>query len=262
MGISLHTLQQDAYANVMRAIPTKKQMIEMCRIEDVDTKSKLVTAYFFDTDTIANNVPYCLPYYSLGTGIIFAPAKGSLGIATWDSIGKPLILAFTSPLGFDNTGADTRHLENLRHHNLPELLEGEVLVSSSGRSFVRFDKLGGLMLSNAFFAYLSIDENGVLDINVESAVATINGTAREEYLINYEQSVTIIKGIHESQGSHRGNNGLLLCYEITIGGEIVFGVTPDGKLIRKEETTHAERVQRSKRKRAYPKGSTRRFRRS
>lgn len=172
--------------------------IELCRVTGV--KDGGVSAYFPATYRHIENI-----LFPAGP-IQYIPNVGDIGLAIVGPLGQYVILGFCN---------------NLEESNL----EGEVLIQGPDKSFIKFDKLGGVMLSNAFFAYTHINEYGEYLVNVENAIYVINGTNHEQYTLDYTKYMDIIKGIHSS------DSGVELCYEIRLNDKLVFGITKDGKLL-------------------------------
>jgi hypothetical protein len=257
-SIPLSKIQSEAKAKFSSGF-TGRRGLELCRVVDVDAKNRLVSAYFFSITSVLHGIPYCMPVYNKGCGIVFTPSVGSLGIAIPDNLGRPIILTFTAPADTDVSGKPTRNIRTLGIENMPELLEGELLVGGEGRSFIKFDKLGGFTLSNAIFAYVAIDENGNYNLSIENGVVTVAGTMTEEYLVNYEKCMEIIKGVHRVKTSQHADNDIELCYEIRVGDKLVFGITTDGKVIMNQEDDHGKGIRRTEGKRTHSRGSARRY---
>jgi hypothetical protein len=209
--------------------------LELCRIEQVDTKNKVVSAYFFDSKKMHNQVPYCYPFYNgNGTGIIAVPMKGALGIAGWDASSSPIILTFTAPATTTEIDRMSRDIPQLENYNLPNLLEGEIMIISSGHSFVHFDSLGGVTLSSSLLAYIKLDENGNYKLDCENTTIKINGISEEIYQEDYIPKFKITKGKHTFYPTQQSDNAVELYYRLSIlndGIETDFlGIGSDGKI--------------------------------
>lgn len=201
------------------AVKTERRVfscIELCKIIAVDVKSRTVAVYFFDSKTTKEKVPYSFPSYNGGTGIITVPMVNAIGVAAWDSHGLPIIIAFTAPISINQEGRLTRNLPHLKAHNLPELLEGEVLISSGGRSFMRFDSVGGIRLSSALFASIYLDEDGNGTIDLENGYININGVLEETYTHNFMPVCRVVKGRHFYHPTQQSLDSVELCYRVAV----------------------------------------------
>lgn len=218
-GFPLFSARQNAEQLVNKADQRMFSCIELCRITAVDTNSRTVSAFFLDSGINKERVPYAYPSYNGGSGIIIVPTVDSIGIAAWDSHGLPIILTFTAPLSKDEINMVTRNLPHLKGYNLPDLLEGEVLISSSGRSFIKFDSVGGVRLSSALFASICLDENGNGTVDLENGYFNINGVLEEVYTDNFIPVLKVIKGRHLYSPTQYSNDSVELCYRVSVINE-------------------------------------------
>lgn len=241
-GFPLFSVRKDAEQIANKRDQRVFSCIELCRITAVDTVSKTVSAFFLDSRTSKERVPYAYTSYSKGIGIITVPMVNSIGIAAWDVHGMPIILAFTAPLTRDETNRMTRNLPYLKGHNLPDLLEGEVLISSSGRSFVKFDSVGGVHLSSVLFASIYLDENGNGTVDLENGYLNINGVIEETYTDNFIPVLRVIKGKHLYSPTQHGGDSVELCCRVAVINdqkEIAFvGIDTNGNMHIKGEVIY------------------------
>ncbi len=276
LRITQESVERNILSSLLRASGKQPAAIELCRIEEVDTTNKVVSAYFFSTGKIRPRVPYCLPFYNNGYGIIINPTKGALGVATWDSSGEPLILTFTAPLTVNEEGHITRNFPHFQENNFPLILEGELLFSSVGRSILKLDKLGGFTLASSVFAYINVDEDGNYTLDAETSRVSLNGTSEEIYTTgeNYEPYLKITKGRHLSEATQYTKGGVELCYSlgfitnnkinscigIGMDGNIYYSgkiLNLDSKEIGGNRNSEAK-IRRRKRKRVTRRGTKRR----
>ena len=233
-GINFTDMKYTAYNQVSKFKGRIISNIEICRIDKVDIVNKTVSAYFFDSGLLRRNVPYSYPFYNNGYGIIFAPSKGALAIAAWDSFKRLVILSFVAPSTVDSDGNNTCNIPQLGHTGLPDLLEGEILLEGIGKSFIKLDKLGGLLLSSSIFSHIKLNENGDYELDVENAIININGTAEENYLEDYIVSTKIVKGKHNYSSVQYPSSSLELVYRVSIlendKENGFFGIGSDGNV--------------------------------
>lgn len=219
----------------VRAVEHKSlSCIELCKITEVDIKSKTVSAFFFSSGYTKNRVPYTYPSYNGGCGVITTPVVGAVGVAAWDSHGTPIILSFTVPLTADEEGKLSRNLPHMKHLNIPELLEGEVLISSPEGNFMKFDSLGGITLASSLFAFLQLDSDGNGIMRFENGFIDINGTMEEIYTENFIPKMKIVKGRHFYRPTQDSNGSVELYYRVSIldsDEELSFiGLDKDGNI--------------------------------
>lgn len=212
----LFSVRQNAEQLVNRADYKMFSCIELCRVTAVDTNSKTVSAFFLDSRINKERVPYAYPSYNGGSGIIIVPMVDSIGVAAWDINGLPIILTFTAPLAKDEINMLTRNLPHLKGYNLPDLLEGEVLISSGGRSFIKFDSVGGVHLSSSLFASIYLDENGNGTIDLENGYFNINGVVEEVYTDNFIPVLKVVKGKHLYSPTQCDDDSVELCYRVSV----------------------------------------------
>lgn len=214
-----------------RSLPS---YVELCRIKSVDVANKTVSAYFLSSKMFRSNVPYCYAAYGQGCGIISVPMVGSIGVAVWDSNKMPIILSYTAPLSLDEFQHVTRNVPSLGALNLPDLLEGEVLIVSSGRSFIKFDSLGGVKLSSSLFASIHLDENGNSVTELENGSLRVNGIMEEVYTENFTPKMRIVKGRHFYSPTQQPEDSVELCYRVSViapeGDAGFIGIDTDGRL--------------------------------
>lgn len=231
--LSLVSAQEEADRKVNDVRKRFFTSVELCKVLSVDLTSKTVSAFFFSSGATRDRVPYSYSSYNSGTGIISVPTTGSIGVAAWDSNGIPIIIAFTAPVTTDEFNRVTRNIPALKSSNIPDLLEGEVLISSSGRSFMKFDSLGGVRLSSSLFAsiYLDEDGNGVFDL--ENGILNINGTIEENYTEEFFPVLKVVKGRHTYTPVQGAGDSVELCYRLSVlnhGVESFIGVDMSGNL--------------------------------
>lgn len=221
---------EDAIKNPARSLPS---YVELCKITEVDVANKTVAAYFLESKMFRYNVPYCYPTYGQGCGIITVPMVGSLGVAIWDSTKLPIIIGYTAPLTSNEFNQVTRNLPTMGALNIPDLLEGEILLMSSGRSFMRFDKVGGVMLSSALFASIYLDENGNCITELENNYMRVNGVSEEVYTHNFTPVMKVIKGKHTYSYTQQPEDSVELCYRVSVEGPFgdmgFIGIDTSGK---------------------------------
>lgn len=213
--ISLDILQAELADNIIKINNLNLSALELCWIDYVDTKNKTVSIHVNNTHIRVANVSYCYPLCGNGAGIISVPMPGSLGILVWIK-GKPIILAYTAPvLNNANNITESDYIQ-VRNKKIPDLLEGEILIQSSGGSFIRLDKMGNLLLSSSIFALLNINADGSYELDIETGNTNINGILSEVFMENYEPIVKITKGRHFSDSIREKNSSVELCYSIEI----------------------------------------------
>lgn len=213
--IPLTEVQNNMYNFRLRAEGRTYSTIELCRIEQVDTTNKVVSAYFFGSGILRENIPYCYPYYSNGVGIIMSPTPGALGIALFDSNRSPIIVSYTSPKTVKGARL-SRNIPELGSRNIPDLLEGEILIEGEGRSFIKLDRLGGVTLSSALFAVATWDHQGNYSLDIETGNIRVNGTLTESYSDNYAPILEIVKGKHTYKPTQLSGDGVELYYRVTV----------------------------------------------
>jgi hypothetical protein len=214
--IPLSHIQRGVAKTIIKSQGKIYSNIELCRIEEVDTTNKVVSAYFIDSGKLFKGIPYCYQSYGGGCGIITVPTRGALGVAAWDSHNKPIILCFTAPSTITPDGTITRDIPKLGSLNLPDLLEGEILILGPERSFIKFDKLGGLFLSSSLFGYIRLAENGDYELDIENGQVNVNGVLEEIYTDNYKPVLKIVKGKHNYKPTQLLQGSVELCYRISI----------------------------------------------
>lgn len=242
LGVPLFSVRQEAENIINKKDQRVFSCIELCRITRVDTTSKTVSAFFLDSRITKERVPYAYASYNGGVGIITVPMVDSIGIAAWDIHGLPIILAFTAPLTRDETNKMTRYLPHLKTHCLPDLLEGEVLISSSGRSFVKFDSVGGVHLSSSLFASIYLDENGNGTVDLENGYFNINGVVEEVYTDHFIPVLKVTKGKHTYSPTQHSDDSVELCYRVAVMDdqkEVAFvGIDINGNIHIKGQIIH------------------------
>ncbi len=135
-----------------------KAPLELCKIEKVNTDNYTVSAYFFSSKVNKDNVAFCFPYTNLDKGIMFMPEVGALGVAFWSYRNEPIIVSFLAPTIMLEDGTVTRVNPSMGNFMLEPLNEGEFLLVSSGRSFIKGDIYGSLLMSTPLFNYIKLDE--------------------------------------------------------------------------------------------------------
>lgn len=233
-NIPIDMIRNNAEKMVIDSERSLPSYVELCRITAVNTANKTVSAYFLDSKMFRANVPYCYSAYGQGCGIISVPMVGSIGVAIWDSNKLPIILTYTSPLSVDEFQKVTRSLPSLGAFNIPDLLEGEILIISSGRSFIRFDSLGGVRLSSSLFAYIYLDESGGCTTELETGNLRVNGIMEEIYTENFSPTMKIVKGRHLYSPTQQIEDSVELCYRVSVVGHEgdagFIGIDTEGRL--------------------------------
>lgn len=191
----------------------KESPIDICRITRVDVENKLVSAYFFSNNRTIENVQFTFPSYYNGSGIMFIPEVGSIGISVKDETGLPVIIAFTEPINTNHDGTLSRGVVG-NSQGIPDILEGDILIKSSGGCFTRFDSLGNLTLSSPVYSYLKLNSDGSLELDCENMNSTFNGKHTETYMDNYSPILEIEAGKQEAVII--GENSVQLCYKVSI----------------------------------------------
>jgi hypothetical protein len=142
----------------------------------VNTDAFTVTAYFFDSGVSKENVPFCFPYQHLDKGILFMPEKGSIGVAVWGLRREPVIVSFIAPLVMLENGAITRVNPAAGNFTLEPLEEGEVMLQGCGRSSIKLDKTGGVLLSTPLFTFIKLDDlSNTAMVNAENFYLVTEG---------------------------------------------------------------------------------------
>lgn len=171
-------------------------IIQLCRIEKVDTKRKLLKIYIFDSKMYREDVPYMFSYTDGTNGIFFAPKVGSLGVIVKDSSGIPFVIGFTIPVMSSKDGV-TRDMPHLGDHNAEELAEGEILLVGSGGSRIKLDGEGGARFSSSTLDYVNLLPDG--HIEVEAAKDVKVSVGDQQIILNSDKM--ILKGNVEVHGT-------------------------------------------------------------
>ena len=206
--IPLSTVFNDIKFSVDKSEGRFISPFKLCSVEKVDTDNKVVTIKSIETGATYDNVPYSLPAYFGGAGIIFCPTEGSICLASFDNVDGIHVVTFVAP-GSHIDGKLTRNLEEFKHVNLPDLLQGELLLKSTGGAFVKIDSLGELMLSSSIYAFIRLDESGNIVLDAENIEIRSNGCITETVAEDYKPTLVVTKG------SHAVNN-VEVCYSIRV----------------------------------------------
>jgi len=132
--------------------------LEVCRVDKVNCEDFTVSAYFFSSGVTKADVSFCSPYINLDKGMVFMPEEGSLGVAFWSYQNEPIIVAFLNPLTMLSNGKLTRVNPNMGNFTSEPLNEGEFIISSSGRAFIKMDMSGSVLISTPLFNFIRLDD--------------------------------------------------------------------------------------------------------
>lgn len=196
--INLTTAVWDAQRNANRVMGSYPSAIQMCRIDKVDTKRKLVKIYVFDSKMYREDVPYMFPYMDGTNGIMFAPKPGAFGVMVMDSTGVPFIIGFTMPVMSSDTGP-TRDMPHMGAFNTEDISGGEIIITSSGGARIKLDESGGIRISSSTLDCINVLPNGHIEIEAAKDINVSVGV--QQFIISNDRIV--LKGNIEIQGTFK-----------------------------------------------------------
>jgi len=212
--------------------------LDICIIQKVDTKNRLVSAYFLSSQKAFDQIVYTYPDAGDNCGIYFVPVVGAVGLAIAGADGVPIIIGFMGPI------------LNLPGHNISrdvgntqasKLQPGEILLTSTEDNSISLTKRGEVNISS-HGAETLYDFYGNIKTSANNRITKTIGDLK------------IIEGVQWVKDGTDHKTTVELVYGIYLNDKVLFGVETSGRIYNGNE-----RVQHRNRKRNDSTGTKRRF---
>lgn len=138
--------------------------IEVCKVEEVDSETMKLTVRRISSNTILQNIPFCMPGRYVDNGLFIMPEKGALAVLATTKRQQFFVIGF---------------LSYSEAKDINEFFDsGDVLLQSKGAGFIKLDGLGHVILSSSSGSYT----NSGNDLVSSDAVAVYSRTAAKEII--------------------------------------------------------------------------------
>lgn len=181
--MNINNLQQANNERISAVTSSGLSTIEICRILKLNTDYISADIEIIDASRVLNNVPICLPGRFVDVGMFHLPEVGSLAIVATTTNSRSFIIGFTAYTSLSS---------------VEEILKsGEFLIQSEGKSYVKVDVVGNMILGSPSPNLYLVGQNG--SVERYSYAETFKNTAQEieSGIINNE--VAIIEKIYDSK---------------------------------------------------------------